>query len=599
MRGFRFGFICSALVLCGAVPACGSDDDGGSDDPGTGGVGGTGGGGGSGETTTGGSGGTSATSASGGSEAGGSGGSAGDPTGGSGGTGTETTSTETTSGGSAGGGGAPPEEFAPITKLTNVVIPEANEIFGLTFGADGKLWASGATNADPENQKLVVARFNPDGTPDTSFADSGFLVHDVVPGAEMSRGIIELENGDIIVQANVDDGKGGELITDDGGGDDMARLDGRNVVLLRFDSEGELVTSFGDDGVVVIDFGWTSDDDADWPVPSYDSSILVEGDDPEDGFSGDGFPHDDSWGIALDATGSAEKIVVFGSGPPAPGVTDEALVQRVDNDRYVARVLASDGASDPDFNDGAPFTFGSPGVLSDGGRRGRVEPDGSILSAGYTNWGEGLGNHVMVLHLLEDGTPDPDFGFGLAIPGVTWFNPFREDGGVAECYAVGRQSTGRLVTTGYGRATGEAMLSSYGYATTLEVDMVAFGFNPDGVDLDWGNQGTLAVQSEEAGLLDTQDRGRDLVVLPDDRVIHAGRFGGSPALFVATPDGELDSSVGDSGKFLYEPLTGASSHFYAIASNLDVEDRDEVLIAAATNTHAEGVILAILKVEEE
>ncbi|HWO10356.1 MAG TPA: hypothetical protein VNN80_12775, partial [Polyangiaceae bacterium] len=463
MRGFRFGFICSALVLCGAVAACGSDDDGGSDDTSTGGTGGSGGDGGSsgsGETTTGGNGGnggTSTTSSSGGSDAGGSSGSAGDPTGGSGGSSTETTGD---TGGSAGVGGAPPEEFAPITKLTNVVVPEANEIFGLSFGADGKLWASGSSIADPENQKLVIARFNPDGTPDTSFADDGFLVHDLAPGAETSRGIVELENGDIIVQANVDDGNGGELITDDGGGDDMARLDGRNVVLLRFDSEGELVTSFGDDGVATIDFGWAADDDADWPVPTYDSAILEEGDDPEDGFSGDGFPHDDSWGIALDATGSEEKIVVFGYGPPAPGVTDEGGAQRVDNDRYVLRVLASDGALDPDFNEGAPFTFGSPGVLSDGGRRGRVEPDGSILSAGYTNWGEGLGNHVMVLHLLEDGTPDPDFGFGLSIPGVTWFNPFREDGGVAECYAVARQSTGRLLTTGYGRATGEAMLSS-------------------------------------------------------------------------------------------------------------------------------------------
>ncbi|HEU5076338.1 MAG TPA: hypothetical protein VFU02_19230 [Polyangiaceae bacterium] len=598
MRGFRFGFMCSALALSGAVAACGGDDDGGSSNSGSGG---TTGGGGS-ETTSGGSGGTATTTttSSGGSQtsggSGGSGGSAGEATtGGTAGTGgTETTGT----GGSAGGAGAPPDELAPITKVTDIVIPEANEMLGLTFGASGKIWGSGATSVDPENQQLLIARFNPDGTPDTDFDDDGFLVYDIAPGGELSRGIVELANGDIIVQANVDDGKGGELIADAGGGDDMPREDGRNVVLLRFDSEGALVGSFGEDGIVQLDFGWTSTDDADWPVPTYDSSTLEEGDDPEDGFSGPGFPTDDSWGIALDATGDEEKIVVFGAGP-APHVTGEDAVQRVDNDRYVLRVLASDGSLDPDFNDGAAFTFGSPGVLSDGGRRGRVEADGSILSAGYTNFGEGLGNHVMVLRLLEDGTPDTDFGFGLAIPGVTWFNPFREDGGVAECYAVASQSNGRLVTTGYGRATGAGMTSQYGYATTDLQDLVAFGVDADAVDLDWGKQGTLAIQSEEAGLGDTEDRGRDLIALPDDRTVHAGRFGGHPALFVVTPEGELDTSVGDGGKFLYEPFAEATSHFYAIASNHNVADREQTLIAATTNNHAEGVILAILSVDEE
>src|SRR5690606_29999038 len=99
------------------------------------------------------------------------------------------------------------------------------------------------------------------------------------------------------------------------------------------------------------------------------------------------------------------------------------------------------------------FSFGSPGGYSDNGRRGIVEADGSILSAGYANFGEGFGNHVVLLRLLDDGAPDASFGFGIAAPGATRFNPFIDDGGMAECYAVGRQSKGLIVTTGYGRAT--------------------------------------------------------------------------------------------------------------------------------------------------
>jgi hypothetical protein len=137
------------------------------------------------------------------------------------------------------------------------------------------------------------------------------------------------------------------------------------------------------------------------------------------------------------------------------------------------------------------------------------------------------------------------------------------------------------------------MPSRYGYATTDDVDLVSFAFDERGLDLDWGNAGTLAIQSEEAGLGDTEDRGRDLLVLPDDRVIHAGRFGGHPALFVTTPEGEPDASVGDQGKFLYEPFT-ETSHFYVIAGN-----QDRTRVAAATNNHAEGVRLAILAVGED
>jgi hypothetical protein len=200
----------------------------------------------------------------------------------------------------------------------------------------------------------------------------------------------------------------------------------------------------------------------------------------------------------------------------------------------------------------------------------------------------------MLLHLLEDGTPNPDFGFGVALPGVSRFNPFVGDGGAAECYAAARQSNGRIVTTGYGYATGPGMLSSYdGYVTSDAQDLVSFGVLDGGLDLDWGNLGTLAIQSEEAGLGETQDRGRDLVVLPDDRVVQAGRFGTSPALFVTAADGHLDTSVGDGGQFLYEPFVD-TSHFYVIAGNAE-----GTRVAAATSSHADGIVLAILQVGDE
>jgi uncharacterized delta-60 repeat protein len=335
------------------------------------------------------------------------------------------------------------------------------------------------------------------------------------------------------------------------------------------------VDSFGEGGLQRVDFGWTDDDAATW--------TLATG------------PSDQAWGISLDNSDNEEKVVVFGFGPAKTGqTTGDPAVQRTDNDRYVARVLASDGSFDPDFNDGAVFAFNSGGTFSDGGRRGIVEPDGSIVSAGYTNYGDGLGNHIVIIRLRPNGTPDPDFGFGIVAPGVARANPFLDDGGVAECYQVGKQSSGRYVTTGYGRATVANGSSSYGWETTEEVDLVSFGLLPGGIDTTFGREGTLAIQSEGLNLGSTEERGRDLIVLPDDRVVFAGRFGTDPALMVISPDGELDTSVGDDGRFQYDPLSGTTSHFFRIALSAD-----GTRIVAGTSNHAEGARVAVLSVGED
>jgi hypothetical protein len=187
---------------------------------------------------------------------------------------------------------------------------------------------------------------------------------------------------------------------------------------------------------------------------------------------------------------------------------------------------------------------------------------------------------------------------------VARFNPFLEDGGVAECYDVTVQSSGRLVTTGYGTATAAATASTLGYLTTLKQDMVSFGVLADGLDESWANGGHLAVQSEddppELGLEALaaerfEERGRALVALPDDRVVYAGRYDLRPALMVGRANGGLDETLGDqlSGRFSYDTISPDTSHFYAIAVS-----RDGTRVAATTNYNvsAEGVLLATLKV---
>ena len=493
--------------------------------------------------------------------------------------------------GGAGGAGSEPT-FAEITKLDDNVYDGANDLRGLRFGASGKLWASGhiGINANPSvagepDKQLVIARFTADGIPDSSFSDDGFLQVNLVErveddtdpqaikvvndGNEESLGIVELTGGDIVVSANVRDANG----------------KGMDAVVARFTAAGAPVTGFGDNGVARVVFGWAPADDASWTATSPAA------------------PSDNSWGLELDKSGAEEKLVVFGAGTALKGsTTGNPATQRTDNDRYVTRLLVATGAIDPAFNAGKAFTYNTGGTNGDNGRRGLVEADGSIIAGGYTNFTPG-GNHVIAIRLKPEGTRDTAFGHIANDRGIIRSNPLIDDGGASECYAVVRQSSGRLITGGYGAATASGTSSRFGYVTTAGPDLVALGFKPDGSALDqaWGNVGMFVAQSEELSEARAEERARDMLALADDRLVYAGNFATDPAIYVTTPNGDFDPANEIGALFRYTPLTtttGANgnvstSHFFRV-----VQSADRKRIAATTSQNVDGVLLAVLKVGE-
>jgi uncharacterized delta-60 repeat protein len=530
-----------------------------------------------------------------GGESDGVGGGGGDPdlggadSGGSGSGGDETGSGGDETGSGGGSGGSPPVP-AVIARSLEVKLSQVRDVRGLTYDRNGNLYAAGYRLDELGDAWLTVLRILPNGSRDTTFGDDGYAEFNLVEretttageppvttvvndGAENSYGIVELENGDMIVQVNVRQSTGNGT--------------GMWVGLIRIDSDGDIVPSFGTDGIVQTEFGYEL---------------------------GSATPfNDNSWGLALDtaSTPGTEKIVVFGFGtaPEASG--------RTDNDRYITRVLASDGSVDPGFNGGAAFSFNSSGTLSDGGRRGIVLPNGGILSSGYTNLGSTNGNNNPILiQLTPAGLPDPNFGFTAApasnllgttpIPGVAVFNPFAVDGGVAECYATARQSSGRLVTTGYGMATVANGPSTLGYLSSSRQDVVSVGLLATGLDPTFGNSGHFAIQSETTpppvplDVLATErfeERGRHIIALADDRLVYAGRYDVKPSLSIVRKNGGLDETVGDqlSGHFLYDGVPQDTTHFFSLAVS-----NDGRRVAAATDGSAtEGVFIAVLRVGDQ
>lgn len=600
-------------ALAGSTTACGDDDTSDGQAAGTSGAAGEGGssGGGNGGKSGSGNAGEDSVGGEGGTTSGGSAGSAG--TGGSAGSGQGGEGAAAPQGGAGGEGAAGGEGPGPVTfhpaKVNGpdgTLVPQVNDLRGLTFASSGKIWAAGYVGQnigfDGVDRQLAIVRFNADGTLDDTFDRDGIktvnlrarqgvdenLTND---GDEYAMGVVELANGNIVILANRRDASG----------------KGRDAVLLKMTPAGTFVnwtTAIG--AIRTVDFGWTAAESAAFPnaptaQPTDEGGALalsparkikVEGEETERSYP--------------------ESVVVFGHGPAKLGEKTAEDVQRTDNDRYVVRIDASNGALDTTFNGGIPFTFNTTGVLGDNSRRGNVESDGSIISAGYTNFTSG-GNHIVVARLSVDGVPDATFAGGTpALPGVFVANPFLVGQGVAECYNAVRQSGGRYVTTGYGRVTGTSFPANepipFDWQRTDGVDAVHFGFVQSAtggiLDTTFGHEGTLAIQSENRpNLGGTEDRGRDLLVLSDDRLVVAGRFGAAPALFVLTADGELDASEGGleagpggtdtiPGAYLYAPLSGTTSHFFAIAKSADGKR-----VAATTNGHVDGALLALLDLE--
>jgi uncharacterized delta-60 repeat protein len=278
-----------------------------------------------------------------------------------------------------------------------------------------------------------------------------------------------------------------------------------DFAVVRFNANGTLDTTFGAGGIARIDLG-----------------------------PGAGTTRDSHYGLAGDAQG---RLVLFGA-KKGDG--------RSDSDRVVVR-LTPTGAIDTTFATMGVHTLNLAN-LGDSARNGIIDPDGKIVAAGYAAQPTGVGlqtaNRIVLLRLLDNGMPDPAFGtagivnsapFVPAMPDTTMW-------GMAEAYGVVRQSTGSYVTTGYGRS-----------AATGTVDVVSFRFGPDGKrDNTWGAAGASVVD-----IAGDNDRGRNLIALPGDRILVVGS--GSPAAMtidglamILQANGTLDPTFDTDGHKLYD-----------------------------------------------
>ena len=109
--------------------------------------------------------------------------------------------------------------------------------WGGSLQSDGKILVTGAYN-NSSNNDLMVARFNPDGTPDLSFSYDGFMSLDVNGHGDVGYVVKQRNDGKIII-----------------GGFSEIPMSNRSMLIVRLEENGLLDNSFGTNGYVLIDFG--------------------------------------------------------------------------------------------------------------------------------------------------------------------------------------------------------------------------------------------------------------------------------------------------------------------------------------------------------
>lgn len=376
--------------------------------------------------------------------------------------------------------------------------PDAHDrLLAVAGGPEGSVYAAGWTSPRGDNA-MVVAKIGSDGKLDQAFGQGGVASVNVAVGGktvEVARAVAVQPDGKVLISGPVEkDPKATGAAAKD-----------TDIAVVRFDATGKPDPAFGNRGTARIDIG---------------AGKAV----------GESYVADSSWGMAALSGG---RVVVFGSSPAA---------DRDDAD-YAIVGLTGAGVLDP--------AFGTRGITrvdvdraTDNARGVVVQPDGKLVFAGYSRNSEGVIDPVLI-RTGPDGKLDSGFGRdGVATAPVV-------PGGVAEAYGVALQGD----TPGGSGVSAEIkyVLAGYGRGSSADekVDVMSMRFNADGSwDKSYGTDGLSRV--DVAG---DADRGRNVAVLPDGRVLIVGsgspRAGASDAMVVLLDkDGKPASTFGTDGRVL-------------------------------------------------
>ena len=423
-----------------------------------------------------------------------------------------------------------------------------DQIFALALQVDGKIVAAGRadTNEDGSgnnNANFALARYNTDGSLDTTFGGDGKVTtYFEIDVYEIAYGLAVRPNGRLVTGGAISDHP--TYIT----------------ALASYNPDGTLDSAFGTGGKVTMTADRSGDDFAYAVAVQPDAKIVTAGRSYSGGSYDVGFRL-----VRYNPSGSLDPT--FGDGGKvhtsfgATAAEAWALAIQADekvvaagriyelNGGYVFALARynPNGTLDPSFGTGGMVTTE---ILGEAGVKAvALQPDGKIVAAGFSF------NRFAVVRYNPNGTPDVGFGN----QGVV-LTDFANDEDMAN--AVALQQDGKIVVAGVATT-----IQCIDFQCTFHRDFALARYNPNGtLDTGFGSGGKAT--TDFPGV----DRATGVAILPDGKIVAGGSSSSNFALARYNPNGTLDSGFGSGGKVVTDFAGGVD------ISNAFVRDSDGKLL---------------------
>lgn len=328
--------------------------------------------------------------------------------------------------------GSPDNTFGTGGKVTTAIGTQYDNAYSVVMQTDGKIIVAGYISPlNNPDEDIVLVRYNPDGSLDSTFGINGIVQTAVGYDADECRGLVIEPNGKIVVV-------GSTHFTNEW-----------DLLVVRYNPEGSLDYTFGYQGKTTVFFG-SADDFGTAILRQPDGKIVVGG------VTDSGTTYDfalarfDTNGVLDNSFGNGGKVIT-----DIRDTDDECYTLALQTN---GKILAA-GYTENGYGHQQDFSvvrYNTDGTLDDSfGTGGKVittisteideaqsitlQPDGKILVAGFAKI-DGFVNSALVRY-NTNGTPDDTFGnSGIVITAA---------GTSCSSTAVRMQSDGKIVTGGY------------------------------------------------------------------------------------------------------------------------------------------------------
>ncbi len=319
-----------------------------------------------------------------------------------------------------------------------------DKIYSVAVGADGKIIVAGSTFTNLGGSSgccydFAVARYNPNGTLDTTFSGDGKVITLTSSGNNEAYGVA-VQGTKIIVVGYSDQG------------DPASGGTGDDFTVVRYDSNGNLDPTFSGDGKLTTDFGGfqiggESDDAANSVVLQPDGKIVAAG---RATYTHDtGFIYQDFAVARYDSSGNLDtSFAHFGQTTTNLDGIDEAYSVALQEDGKIVAGGIMESGETRDFalvrynpNGNLNTEFGSGGTVitdfsgwDDEVRSVAIQDNGRIVAAGTSTCDFALARYN------SDGTPNNTFSNDAKVK--------TDFGGCEDASGIGLQTDGNIVAAG-------------------------------------------------------------------------------------------------------------------------------------------------------